>query len=99
MPTPASASPAAASSPVPAYSVLCAASYVRAPIAPEANAPSDTLTQPPLPERALSVRQTPPPAAPTHSVHCCAVQLGEIASAVMRPEVTYWLPCRFRNAG
>src|SRR5712692_9406833 len=99
MPTPASASPAAASSPVPAYNVLCAASYVREPIAPDAKEPSETLTQWPLPDRPLSVRQTPPPAAPTQTVHCWGVQFGVIASAVIRPDVTYWLPCRFRNAG
>src|SRR5437868_8046099 len=61
-PTPASASPAAASSPVPAYSALCDASYVNAPIAPEAKDPSDALTQ--LPPRALypsATRRHPPP--------------------------------------
>jgi hypothetical protein len=41
----------------------------------------------PLPDNALSVRQTPPPAAATHIRQPLVLQFGEIASAVMRPEV------------
>jgi len=41
----------------------------------------------PLPDNALSVRQAPPPAAATHILQLLVLQFGEIASAVIRPEV------------
>jgi hypothetical protein len=41
----------------------------------------------PAPDSALSVRQIPPPAAATHKRHLLWPQSGEIANAVMRPEV------------
>ena len=37
---------------------------------------------------ALSVRQTPPPAAATHTRQLPFVQVGAIARAVTRPEAT-----------
>jgi hypothetical protein len=41
----------------------------------------------PLFESALSVRQTPPPAAAAQARHLLLLQAGSTASAVMRPEV------------
>ena len=42
-----------------------------------------------LAANALFVRQIPPPAAPTQSLQSLVVQVGVMANAVMRPEVTY----------
>ena len=53
----------------------------------------------PLSESALSVRQTPPPAAPAQTVHFLALQAGSIASAVIRPEVVYAAPLNVVLAG
>src|SRR4029077_6454921 len=53
----------------------------------------------PLPESALSVRQTPPPAAAAHARHLLVLQLGSMASAVMRPEVVYAAPLKVRTSG
>jgi hypothetical protein len=41
----------------------------------------------PLVESALSVRQTPPPAAAAQTRQLPTVQLGAIASALIRPDV------------
>src|SRR5437667_3507115 len=95
MPTPASESLEAFGSPVPAYSVFPEASFgsmSSEPIAfvpklPEMNCQFD-------PFSALSVRQTPPPAAATYSVHLPCVHVGEIAIAVTRPLVTYCAPSK-----
>ena len=57
------------------------------PIALVAKLPETNVQLGALPESALFVRQTPPPAAPTQSVQLPFVQVGPIASAVMRPEV------------
>src|SRR5438876_3716054 len=54
------------------------------------------------PFSALSVRQTPPPAAATYSVHLPCVHVGEIAIAVTRPLATYCAPSKrngLRTAG
>src|SRR5216117_206287 len=53
----------------------------------------------PDPDRALSVRQTPPPAAPTQTRQRLVLQLGSIASAVTRPEVKYSVPLKVRMSG
>jgi hypothetical protein len=53
----------------------------------------------PLPESALSVRQTPPPAAAAQTRHLDCVQFGSIASAVMRPDVVYEAPLNVRTFG
>src|SRR5436190_619138 len=95
MPTPASESPEAFGSPVPAYSVLPEGSFgsiSNEPIAfvpklPEMYCQFDPLS-------ALSVRQTPPPAAATYSKHLPSEQVGEIAIAVTRPLATYWAPSK-----
>src|SRR5450759_3261044 len=95
MPTPASESAEAFGSPVPAYSVFPEASLgsmssepiALVPKIPETNCQFD-------PVRALSVRQTPPPAAATYSVHLLWVQVGEIAIAVTRPLATYCAPSK-----
>ena len=42
------------------------------------------------PASAFVVLQSPPPAAPRYSVQFAAVHVGPIASAVMRPDATYW---------
>src|SRR6187397_2628772 len=103
MPSPASESPDALASPVPAYSVLLVASFgssASAPIAFVAKLP-ETNSQPGLPEIAFVVRQTPPPAAATHIRQLCFVQLGAITIAVTRPAVTYgaWSPRKLSTAG
>ena len=89
MPRPASESPEAFASPVPACSVLLGASYVKVPIAFVPKLSETKVQLAPLPERALSVLQTPPPAAPTQTRQRRLLQLGSIASAVTRPEVKY----------
>src|SRR5882757_6354621 len=48
---------------------------------------------------ALLVRQTPPPAAPTQSLQSLGVQVGVMANAVMRPEVTYSRPLKVKISG
>src|SRR6186997_874111 len=53
----------------------------------------------PLPDKALSVRQTPPPAAPTQTVHLLWLHAGSMASAVTRPEVVYAAPLKVNIAG
>ena len=53
----------------------------------------------PLPDKALSVRQTPPPAAPTQTVHLLLLHTGSMASAVTRPEVVYAAPLKVNIAG
>src|SRR6266576_1428512 len=53
----------------------------------------------PAPFRALSLRQTPPPAAPTQTRQPVFAQAGEIAKAVIRPEVTYCAPLKVRISG
>src|SRR6185436_16733575 len=103
MPTPASESFDAFGSPVPAYSVLpdgSPGSMSSDPMAlvssiPEVNCQFDAVS-------ALSVRQTPPPAAATYNTHRLAVQVGAIAIAVTRPAATYWAPSNrngLRTAG
>src|SRR5260370_33636987 len=62
MPRPASESPEAFASPVPAYRALFAASYVNVPIAFVPKLSETKVHLSPLPERALSVLQTPRPA-------------------------------------
>src|SRR5882724_225027 len=62
IPKPASESPEEFGSPVPAYSTLLAASYVSVPIAFVAKLPEMNV-QAGLVERALVLRQIPPPAA------------------------------------
>ena len=59
----------------------------------------DTKVQAGAPASALSVRQMPPPAAPSQTRQVFTVQLGAMASAVMRPEVTYGAPLKVRTAG
>src|ERR1700736_5773002 len=49
--------------------------------------------------RALSVRQIPPPAAPTQRRQLLALQFGAMASAVMRPEVIYGAPLKVKTPG
>src|ERR1051325_7311380 len=99
MPTPASESPDAASSPVPANRVWWAESYVSDPIAPGLKEPSEKFSPFGFPDSSLSVRQTPPPAAPTHTVQRDLSQVGVMASAVIRPEAAYSLPWRFSGGG
>jgi hypothetical protein len=53
----------------------------------------------PPPDNALSVRQTPPPAAPTQTVHLVWLHAGSMASAVTRPEVVYAAPLKVNIAG
>src|SRR6187551_534610 len=53
----------------------------------------------PLPDKALSVRQTPPPAAAIQTVHLLLEHAGSTASAVTRPEVVYAAPLKVNIAG
>src|SRR5690242_2467604 len=53
----------------------------------------------PLVDSALSVRQIPPPAAATHRRQFVVLQLGAMASAVMRPEAKYCDPLYVRIEG
>src|SRR5205814_4976836 len=46
-----------------------------------------------------SVRHTPPPAAAAQTRQFDTEQLGEIARAVIRPEVTYGAPLKVRTSG
>ena len=49
---------------------------------------------------ASSVRQTPPPAVPTHTVHApVALQRGEIAIVDTRPDVVIALPAFWSVSG
>ena len=101
MPTPASESPDALGSPVPAYSVLPVASFGSRssdPIALLLN-PFDVKTQYGSGDSGLSVRQMPPPAAAIHNRHRLVVHVGEIATAVMRPDVRYCAPEKVRRPG
>src|SRR5690349_4443699 len=98
MPTPASESADAFCSPVPAYSVCDAASYVSAPIALVAN-PPDRYCQWGVVARPSFARQTPPPAAPTHMRHCAIVHDESIAMAVTRPLTVASAFVRLRSAG
>src|SRR5581483_8214123 len=102
MPTPASESPEAFGSPVPAYSVCEAASYVSVPIAFEPK-PADTNVHFGFPASALSLRHTPPPAAPIHTRHdFTSHERGSTAIAVARPETwksEAWLSKKFNTAG
>src|SRR5690242_16831902 len=61
--------------------------------------PAETHVQFGLLCSALSVRQTPPPAAASQSRQCPWLQFGSMASAVTRPEVTYDLPEKLRMLG
>ena len=65
-------------------------SYAIEPIALEGIDPLDSTHLALLP-MALSVRQTPPPAAPSSIGHVFEVHAGETASAVVRPENTVLL--------
>src|ERR1700737_4992267 len=49
--------------------------------------------------RALFVRQIPPPAAPTQRRQLLVLQVGAMASAVMRPEVIYGAPLKVNTSG
>jgi hypothetical protein len=51
-----------------------------------AKLPEINVQDTPLPESALVVRQTPPPAAAIQTRHRLLLQLGSTASAVTRPE-------------
>src|ERR1700751_1789416 len=53
----------------------------------------------PSPERALSVRQTPPPAAAIHTVQLLLLQAGSMASAVTRPDTLNAAPLNVSTAG
>src|SRR5215475_7042152 len=79
--------------------MLCAASKVRVPIAFVAKLPETNVQLTPLPESALSVRHTPPPAAAAQTRHPLLLQLGSMASAVIRPEVVYAAPLKVRTLG
>src|SRR6478672_5569907 len=82
--------------------VLCVASFgsnSRDPIAFVAKLPETKVQFAPAPLRALSVRQTPPPAAPTQTRQPLFPQSGEMAKAVIRPEVTYCAPLKVRRSG
>ena len=57
------------------------------PIAFVAKLPETNVQFVPFPDRALFVRQTPPPAAAAQARHFDCEQFGSIASAVMRPDV------------
>src|SRR5438046_10629166 len=98
MPKPASESPDAFGSPVPAYSVPVAASKVNVPIEFVAKLPERNVQFGEFPS-ALLVRQTPPPAAATQSMQSPFVQVGAMASAVMRPEVMYEAPLKVKISG
>src|SRR5215469_6493923 len=84
MPTPASESPDAFGSPVPAQRVCELASYVSVPIAFVPKSPERNFHGEPG-SRALSFRQTPPPAAAIQSLHDERSQ-GPSAIAVTRPD-------------
>src|SRR5207253_10748623 len=89
-------------SPVPAKSVLPDASVgstLSEPIAFVAKLPDTNCQLGPLLERALVVSHMPPPAAATRSRQLPVLQLGSIASAVMRPEVVYSSPLNVKISG
>ena len=89
---PASESPDAFGSPVPAYTVRPVESFgstVTVPMALVAKLLEMNCQFALSPASALVVLQSPPPAAPRYSVQLFAVHVGPIASAVMRPEATY----------
>src|SRR5437763_3565815 len=104
MPTPASESPDAFGSPVPAYSVLPDESLRSISSDPIALVPKlvERNCQFGLPASASGAFQTPPPAAATYSGHAPGLQLGPMAIAVTRPLVTYCAPSKrngLRTAG
>src|SRR5258708_16894912 len=82
-------------SPVPRYivlHVLSVGSSTRAPTEAWSRSPGWSCFQSGLPASALSVRQTPPPAAPIQMRHCAALQLGETTIAVTRLAVVFVAP-------
>src|SRR5678815_3594098 len=48
--------------------------------------PSEICFQAGVAASAFLLRQSPPPAAPTYSVHSCGLHFGSIARAVTRPD-------------
>src|SRR6476659_284931 len=104
MPTPASQpEPQRFASPVPRYSVSCflsPGSSVRTPTEFWSSSFGLTWCQSGLPSLALSVRQTPPPAAPSHRRHePLALQSGSTTSAVVRLAVVFVSPLKARTPG
>src|SRR6266446_2699600 len=82
--------------------VLCVESFGSSksdPIALVLKLPEINVQFAPDPERALSVRQTPPPAAAAQTRQPVFPQFGEIASAVIRPDVTYCAPLKVKILG
>src|SRR5437868_15274326 len=69
------------------------------PIALVAKLPETNVQLAPDPARALSVRQTPPPAAPAQTRQVLFEQFAETASAVTRPESLYCCPENVRMSG
>src|SRR5919199_3724893 len=102
MPTPASESPDALGSPVPAYSVFPLASFGSRSIVPTAfeGKPFETNTQDGSGENGLSVRQIRPPAAATQSRQFeFVVQTGVFTIDVTRPAMWNSAPEKLRIPG
>src|SRR5687767_3230576 len=90
-PTPAAESPDPFASPVPIQRVCPDASLGSSTMDPTALMPMlpERYSHRGLPERALSVRHTPPPAAAIQMRQSPGRHVGAIAMAVMRPDASY----------